>query len=142
MKRLVLLLFLIFLVSCGSELSTLTITTSTGEVDVIVEVADTLDEQTLGLMYRTEMEADHGMLFVFEGLEQRTFWMKNTDLVLDIFFVDSEWTIVDIKENFEPCNYEPCEFYTSKPAMYALEVNGGYAVENGIEIGNNMILNN
>jgi hypothetical protein len=115
----------------------MTILTSDDEIPVTVEIADTIDEQALGLMYRTELTADHGMLFVFEEEAYRTFWMKNTKLPLDILFLDKEDIIVDVKENFEPCHADPCELYTSKePAMYALEVNAGFVAAHNIEIGN------
>jgi uncharacterized protein len=137
MKRLLLLLLLL-LVSCsGAE--TVTVVTPDSSIDVTVEIADTFDEQALGLMYRTEMADDHGMLFVFDDLEKRTFWMKNTELVLDIIFIDASGNIVDIKEEFAPCNYDPCELYTSSAdSMYVLELNGGFVRSHGIVVGDSV----
>lgn len=136
MKRIFAIILFIFLASCSSQ-NIVTI----GDTDISVEFADTIDEQALGLMYRTSLEENHGMLFVFDSLQPHIFWMKNTELTLDIIFIDSEGVIVDIKENFEPCDYEPCEMYTSKPAMYALEVNGGFVAKHGVEVGDIVKIN-
>jgi len=134
MKLLLLFVFLL-LFSCHS-VATVTIVTSDAEIPVIVEIADTLDEQALGLMYRTALAQDHGMLFVFEDEAYRTFWMKNTLLALDIVFIDADGIIVDSKQHFAPCDNEPCELYTSKEqSMYALEVNAGFVAAHGIDIG-------
>ena len=91
-------------------------------------------------MYRTELAADSGMLFVFSEEKQRVFWMKNTKISLDILFADSAGTIVDIKENFESCVVSDCEKYYSKPAFYALEVNAGFVEEQGIVVGDSITI--
>ena len=134
------LFFFFFLFSCILQQDKITITTATGDIDVLVEIADSIDEQAIGLMYRTELAADHGMLFVFEQEEPRIFWMRNTKIPLDIIFVDASGTIVDTKENFEPCVVDDCEKYYSKPALYALEVNAGFVAEKGIIVGDSIIL--
>lgn len=131
MKKIFLLFCFLFLLSCTSQ-ETVLIKTATSEIPITVEIADTIDEQALGLMYRTSMNNDQGMLFVFSEEKQRVFWMKNTKIPLDIIFVDSSGTIVDIKENFTPCVVADCEKYYSLPAMYALEVNAGFVEEHGI----------
>ncbi len=140
-KRLLLSLLSLLLLfgSCGSQ-DIVTIKTATNDIEVIVEIADDIDEQAIGLMYRTTMKEDRGMLFVFEEEKQRVFWMKNTKLSLDILFVDEFGVIVDIKENFEPCVVDECEKYYSKPAIYALEVNAGFVADYGIVVGDALIL--
>ena len=138
MKRII-ILCLLLLVSCTSSEEIITIKTATLEIPITVEIADEVDEQIIGLMYRTELAADSGMLFVFSEEKQRVFWMKNTKIPLDIIFVDSIGTIVDIKENFEPCVVSDCEKYYSKPALYALEVNAGFVEEQGIAVGDSLV---
>jgi uncharacterized membrane protein (UPF0127 family) len=90
-----------------------------------VEVADTPEERSVGLMYRTELCESCGMLFIFEHEDKYGFWMKNTLIPLDMVFIDSEFTVVDILRA-EPCMEDPCPGY--KPmgkALYVLEVNKG-----------------
>jgi uncharacterized protein len=68
----------------------------------IVEIADTPEGQSYGLMYRTELEENRGMLFIFDQERQLSFWMKNTFIPLDIIFIDSDGTINTIHENTKP----------------------------------------
>lgn len=106
----------------------------------MVEIVNTIEERAVGLMYRTELEVDHGMLFVFEDTKERAFWMKNTKIPLDILFLDENGIIIDLKENFQPCVADPCERYYSKPARYALEVNAGVVEGYEIVIGDKIDL--
>lgn len=135
MKKIFGFLLLLFLFSCSRSLPSVTIQTASTVVPVSAEIADNLEEQRVGLMYRTSLEENHGMLFVFSDEQQRIFWMKNTKIPLDIIFIDENGTVVDIKENFQPCVADPCERYTSEPAQYALEVNAGFVEENGVVVG-------
>jgi len=63
-----------------------------------IELADTQEKRTLGLMFRDSMPEDHGMLFIFPGETRRSFWMKNTRIALDIFYFDSNLTLVSVAE--------------------------------------------
>lgn len=73
-------------------------------------------------MYRTYLPPWYGMLFVREESEYRRFWMKNTRIPLDIYFLDSEKTVVD-QTTMQPCTTDPCPAYTSREeAMYVVEV--------------------
>lgn len=137
MKKLFGLVLFLFLLSCSSS-SFVVIHTATGDVSVSVEIADSIEEQALGLMFLDSLEENHGMLFVFSDEQQRIFWMKNTTIPLDILFIDKNGIIADIKENFEPCIVEECEKYYSKPAQYALEVNAGFVEEKRIGVGDSM----
>ena len=88
-----------------------------------VELALTPAQQGVGLMHRTVIEK--GMLFVFDGDETRSFWMKNTLVPLDISFFDATGTWVS-SSRMEPCTNDPCQMYSSgKPAKYALELEAG-----------------
>jgi uncharacterized membrane protein (UPF0127 family) len=119
----------------GSELRTVTIDSSGGgEVEVRVEIADDLPEQTRGLMERTALAEDRGMLFVYSDEEVRSFWMKNTLIPLSIAYMDSEGRIVDIQD-MKPLDDDPPNYVSAKPARYALEVNRGFFEEHGVEVG-------
>ncbi len=100
-----------------------------------VEVAATSADREYGLMYRTFLPDNQGMLFVFEDSALRSFWMKNTNIPLDLIFFDEHWQIVDMKESFAPCQSEPCPSYTSiVPAKYVLEIRGASVKEKQIQM--------
>lgn len=112
-----------------------------GNKEVKVEIADEPYEHARGLMFRKSLGQNEGMLFIFSDEEYRTFWMKNTLIPLDLIFIDSNLEIVDIKQDFQPCEQEPCETYTSLgPALYVLEVNAGFAERNGIKAGDSVAI--
>lgn len=90
---------------------------------LILEIADTPENRTRGLMFRKTLPANHGMLFVFPNDEVRYFWMKNTLIPLDIAFLDKSGTILTIK-TMKPENSELVS--SEKPSRYALEVNAGF----------------
>jgi len=95
-----------------------------------VELAETADKQALGLMFRDSMPDDHGMLFLFPRESNRSFWMKNTRIPLDIFYFDENLSLVSVSENTPPCRTRQCPSYPSAgPAKYVLELNAGKAAE-------------
>lgn len=101
------------------------IDTGKGSVLIDAEKAETSEQHALGLMNRTSLPADAGMVFLF--FEERTggFWMKNTLIPLSIAFFDTEGKIVRILD-MEPCEADPCEIYDpGVPYAGALEVNQG-----------------
>jgi len=98
-----------------------------------VEIAATDRQRSMGLMFREEMPADHGMLFLFEGEGQRYFWMKNTPLTLDIIYIGATGKIVSIAADTEPFSLDTIP--SNGPAKYVLEVNAGIAKELGIAAG-------
>jgi uncharacterized protein len=99
---------------------------------IFAEIAETPEARERGLMYRTELEPNHGMLFFFEEQETQSFWMQNTYIPLDIAFLDRRQVVVDIQQ-MEP---EVEEFTDSRrPAMFAVEVDQGWFEERGIEPG-------
>jgi uncharacterized protein len=119
----------------ASELRTVTIHTSCGEeVTVRVEIPDNASEFNRGLMYRTALVEDQGMLFIYEEEQKLSFWMKNTLIPLSIAFIDSEGRIVDIQD-MKPLDDDPPDYVSAKPAQYALEVNQGFFEERGVEVG-------
>ncbi len=123
------------IVASAPEGSTIiAITGSTGErSEVEVEIADDQAEQRRGLMERTELAENAGMLFVFDREEPRSFWMRNTLIPLSIAYIASDGRIVDI-QNMQPL--DETSHPSAAPAQYALEVNQGFFAERGIEVGN------
>ena len=104
-----------------------------------VEIADTDATREHGLMDRTEMAADHGMLFVFQDDIPRAFWMKNTKIPLDMLYFDADRRLVSVQHNVPPCTADPCPAYSSgAPARYVLELNGGEARKIGVMAGDEM----
>lgn len=98
-----------------------------------VELAESDPTRARGLMYRTALEQDQGMLFVFPDEQRRSFWMKNTCIPLDMLFIDRSGTIVGIVENVPTLSRAPRG--VPCPAAYVLEVNAGWTREQGVFAG-------
>ena len=92
-----------------------------------------------GLMMRTELAADHSMLFVFPDTQPRWFWMKNTLIPLDILYFDADRKLVSMQLDVPPCKADPCPSYPSDaPARYVLELPAGTARRIGVESGDEL----
>ena len=102
-----------------------------------IELATTSDEQAKGLMYRTFMAEDAGMLFLFPGEDMRTFWMKNTYIPLDMIFIAKDGEIQHIHSNAKPQSLT--KITSLKPAQAVLEINGGMADKLGIKEGDKVL---
>lgn len=108
---------------------------SLGGETFTVEVADEPSERQLGLMFRDSMPADHGMLFIFEAEEPRSFWMKNCRFPLDIMYFNADGELINV-QTATPCRTRECPGYPSAgPARYVLELNAGTAARLGLEPG-------
>ncbi len=95
-----------------------------------------------GLMYRTELAADHGMLFVFPFTGQQAFWMKNTLIPLDMLYFGEDRRLVSMQLNVPPCKADPCPSYPSNaPARYVLELPAGTAARIGVQVGDPLEVN-
>jgi len=104
-----------------------------------VEIAADDATRELGLMFRTRMPADHGMLFVFDRPAVQTFWMKNTLIPLDMLFFDQDYRLVSVQQRVPPCRQDPCPVYASAgPAQYVLELNGGEAEKLALKRGDKL----
>lgn len=114
-------------------LEPLTIDTAKGPVAFQVEIADDEAEREHGLMYRTALAPDRGMLFIFEDAAPRAFWMKNTYIPLDILYIGADGRIVSIAANAEPFNETPIP--SNGPALAVLELYGGRAAQLGLKPG-------
>ncbi|HJT99549.1 MAG TPA: DUF192 domain-containing protein [Rhodanobacteraceae bacterium] len=104
-----------------------------------IELAEDDAARAHGLMDRTSMDADHGMLFVFQDDAPRAFWMKNTKIPLDMIFFDADLKLVSVQHNVPPCVSDPCPAYSSgAPARYVLELNAGQAARLGLTSGDEL----
>jgi len=102
---------------------------------IVARYADTVSERAQGLMYVTALAENQGMLFVYDTPRIGSFWMKNTYIPLEIYFIDENNEIIDI-QYMKPCEKEPCPYYVSPEKIkYALEVNQGIAEKYNITIG-------
>ena len=122
----------------GPALSDLWIETQAGgRYKFRVELALTPREQAIGLMNRTSMPSDAGMLFVFEQVRPASFWMKNTLISLDILFIGADGRIVNIGERTTPLSVESVP--SAAPVKAVLEINGGLSSILGIKPGDRVL---
>ena len=107
-----------------------------GDQRYAVEVADDDAERARGLMFRDELPAEHGMLFIHERQEPQAYWMKNTRIPLDILYFDAQKKLVSVSRA-PPCSLgSRCPPYPSSgPAQYVLELNAGWTRAHGITPG-------
>ena len=121
---------MILLLACAHTSDLLSLELGTAHAQV--EVADTPAERARGLMERTALDPDHGMLFIYPSAEPHFFWMKDTPLPLSIAFLDAEGTIIRLAD------MQPFDTHTTPsggPAQYALEMEQGWFVAHGIVEG-------
>ena len=104
-----------------------------GAAELTVEVADENLERQAGMMHRTTMPKNEGMLFVFPRPHQTGFWMKNTTVPLSIAYIDRASRVIEIYD-LHPLNTQPVESRSTR-VQYALEVNQGWFAKNGIQPG-------
>ncbi|WP_431521373.1 DUF192 domain-containing protein [Blastomonas fulva] len=117
----------------GLALVPLTIQSSGKTHRFTVEVAGTSQEQAQGLMFRTELAPDAGMIFPFPSLKPASFWMKNTVIPLDIIFVRADGSIESIAANTTPYSLDAVS--SQGPVAAVLELAGGRAAQLGIKPG-------
>lgn len=111
-----------FLNTNGDEIST-----------IKVALADEPEERNQGLMDVNELPPDAGMLFIFPDEQERSFYMANTPLSLDIIFVNADSTIVRIHQNTSP--FSSRQLFSDQPAKFVVETNAGYCVSHDIREG-------
>ncbi len=133
LRQLVVLL-LIFVVSCRAEPNTVTMEFHHPNGDkspsIQSEMMNTPELRNLGMMYRKELPEKRGMLFIFPKEEPRHFWMKNTYIELDMIFLNKDMEVVSVLSHVPPLTTEGRS--SEKPAMYVLEIGGGLAAKWGI----------
>ena len=118
-----------------SGLTVIPLTVTSGDkVHVFrVEVARTAQQQARGLMFRTAMGADEGMLFPMDPPRGASFWMRNTVIPLDLIFVGVDGRISNIAANAIP--YDESPLRSAGLVTAVLELNGGRAAELGLKAG-------
>jgi len=92
---------------------------------IFIEIADTPETQMKGLMGRHALADTQGMLFVFESLKPRKFWMKDTPVSLDIIFAGEDGCVVHIAESTSPMSDQ--RVTSGEPVKYVVEVGTGFA---------------
>ena len=135
------------LAACGhsdraklADLAMHDVTLPGGQV-IHAELAATPAEMQRGLMFRTSMAADHGMLFVYQQEGDYPFWMFQTLIPLDMIWMDSRRRIVEISADTPPCKTDEsqCPNYGGhEPAQFVLELNGGAAAKYHLKIGDQL----
>ncbi len=111
----------------------LEIVTAQGVAHFKVEIADTDGTRERGLMYRTSLKPDAGMLFIFTPAQPVYFWMKNTYIPLDMLFIDPSGHIANIAANTTPFSETPVPSAGAVTAV--LEIAGGRAAQLGVKPG-------
>jgi uncharacterized membrane protein (UPF0127 family) len=122
--------------SCGGDdRTTLRIQTRTGVVELSVELAESTEERRRGLMGRTSLASDAGMVFVYGEPRRGGLWMKNTLIPLSAAFLDREGRVLRILD-MEPCRADPCRVYDPGVGwVTAVEVNRGAFERLGVAVG-------
>ncbi|MBX2854290.1 MAG: DUF192 domain-containing protein [Rhodobacteraceae bacterium] len=118
----------------GLATASVTVESAGGGVHVFsAEVADTAATRNHGMMYRTKLAKDAGMLFVYDPPQPAAFWMRNTLIPLDIVFISPEGRIIRIAENARPRDETPLP--SGGVIIAALEIQGGLSRRLGLAPG-------
>jgi uncharacterized membrane protein (UPF0127 family) len=112
------------------------ITLSAGIHQMDIQVALTPEQHQIGLMYRSEMPQNEGMLFVFQAPSKQCFWMKNTILPLTAAFVADDGSIVNLEDMKPQTTDSHCSL---KPVRYVLEMNQGWFGKKGLRAGSKLV---
>jgi hypothetical protein len=103
---------------------------------VNLEIANTPSARELGLMYRQHLDENAGMIFVFPAPDHLTFWMKNTEIPLDMIFADANGKILGIVASATP--FSESSRSVEGESLYVLEVNGGFAKRHQVNAGDRL----
>ena len=136
MNKLVKTFFALLLVAgCSpkAEVETLSIETANGKVTYTIEEANTREEQERGLMDRTSLEADHGMIFNITPVRRVAMWMKDTKFPLDMVFIDENGMIIQTYENAEAMS--EYKIVSNVPVRAVIEINAGDIKKHNIQAG-------
>ena len=120
----------------SSQLLPISAKTEINNQKIELEVAATKKEQDTGLMYRTSLPNNRGMLFKFKSPQKVSFWMKNCQISLDMIFL-RDGVVEAIELSAPPCTADPCPTYGPDTAVdRVIELQGGRATELGVKVGN------
>lgn len=127
-------------VSQGQNLPVTAQATVPNGTKINLEVAQTQEQQALGLMYRPALPDDRGMLFVFPSPQPARFWMKNVPVALDMVFLQNG--IVQYIVTAPPCASEPCPTYGPNVLIdQVIELREGRAAELDLKFGDQVKIN-
>ncbi len=110
--------------------------TAKGDFTFTVEIADTDEARAKGLMFRTELAPDAGMLFDYHSEQQTAFWMQNTLIPLDMIFIGADGVVKTIHVNAKPL--DTTSIPSQVPVQFVLEIAGGRSQEIGLAVGDRM----
>jgi uncharacterized membrane protein (UPF0127 family) len=105
---------------------------SAGVHRIVAEVASTGASRAEGLMYRRQLGANQGMLFVFPEANRHCMWMRNTYVALSVAFIDDQGAVINVAEMQPQTETNHC---AARPARYALEMNAGWFARRGLGPG-------
>jgi uncharacterized membrane protein (UPF0127 family) len=136
LRSFLVLAVLLWAAACQAQPKVIIQTKENRELTFQVDVADTPAKRELGLQYRRDLAADRGMIFLFPSESHHSFWMKNTQIPLDMIFISSDQKIVGIVERAVPFSTDS----RSVPAasQFVLEINGGLAGHYGVKVGDSI----
>ena len=107
--------------------------TAKGDFAFTLEIADTEAQRERGLMFRTSLAPDAGMLFDYHQEQQAAFWMQNTLIPLDMIFIAADGTVKTIHVNARPM--DPTSIPSEVPVRFGVEIAGGRSQEIGLKVG-------
>jgi uncharacterized protein len=110
--------------------------TAKGDFAFNIEIADTEAAREKGLMFRSSLAPDAGMLFDYFHEQLATFWMQNTLIPLDMVFIAADGTVKTIHPNARPM--DTTTIPSEVPVRFVLEIAGGRAAEIGLAVGDKM----
>lgn len=124
--------------SLPGQVLPITATAKLGNQTFELEVAKTRQQEALGLMYRTFLPSNRGMLFLFSPSQPVQFWMKHCRMSLDMIFL-RQGKVIAISANTPPCTADPCPVYgPNEPIDQVIEIRGGQSASLGLTVGANV----
>jgi len=118
------------------ELAIIATETDTIKANFDIEIAENEYETQTGLMYRKSMKKNRGMLFIQPTESLQYFYMKNTEIPLDIIYINTGMKIVSFQKNAQPFNENSLP--SNVPAKYVLEINAGLSDQLGLQVGDSI----
>jgi len=120
-------------VACSAADNHAVFHTAKGDFGFTIEIADTEAQRERGLMFRTTLAPDAGMLFDYHKEQQASFWMQNTLIPLDMIFIGSDGVVKTIHVNARPM--DTTSIPSEVPIRFVMEIAGGRSLEIGLKVG-------